>query len=141
MEKYQIQFIEKVCSKLACFNFDYEVRLFIACQFALESFYGLSSLAVKSHNYCGMKTPLVRISTADNAGVVSPKDTFARYAGLDWCVCDFVLCLQYHKPLSDIRSSVQSYQNFIKSWYCPEKDYLFKINLIYNQFKSIHHGN
>lgn len=132
MTEEKTEFIEKVATCLQYYHFSEEVANFVGCQFALESNFGLSNLAIDNKNYCGMRNPLVRISVAVHAG--DPNYHWASYDSLISCVLDFVLCLQYHKPLSIDYSILNNYKFFIKSWYCPEKDYLKKVEAIYNQF-------
>lgn len=132
MTEEKIEFIKKVALLLTCYHFSKEVATFVGCQFALESNFGLSKLAIDNKNYCGMRNPLVRISVANHAG--DPNYHWAIYDNLSCCVLDFVLCIQYHKPLSVDYTILNHYKSFIKSWYCPEKDYLKKIEVIYNQF-------
>lgn len=126
-------FIAQVSSWVFHFGFSSEVSLFIASQFALESDFGTSNLALKYHNYCGMRCPMVRISTAVNAG--DGQCTWASYSNLHDCVTDFILCLQYHRPFSEIKDNIAAYCRFISRFYCPERDYISKINTIYSQFK------
>lgn len=130
-EKYS--FLSEVRAWVKTFGFTEDVAFFIACQFALESDFGNSVLVHKYHNYCGMRCPLVRLSTALNAGDAS--STWASYYSLADCVTDFILCLQYHRPLSDIKDNIAAYCRFISRFYCPERDYISKINTIYSQFK------
>lgn len=115
-------------------QFSQEVCDFIACQFALESSFGESALAHANNNYCGMKNPLVRISSALHAG--DGNYHWAQYVSLQDCILDYLLCLQYHRPLSTDYDSVVHFSRFISKFYCPERNYINKINLIYQQFKS-----
>lgn len=132
MIKLQFEFIKSIAELVIPFGFTSEVANYIGCQFALESKYGMSKLARENFNFCGMKTPLVRISCACNLG---SKDTFAKYHSLADCVTDFMLRHQYFKPLSYIRKQLGDYKYFLKdSCYCPEKDYIKRIDVIYQQF-------
>lgn len=132
MNKEQFEFIKSIAVRVIPFGFTNEVANYIGCQFALESNFGNSKLVRESNNYCGMKTPLVRISCASNLG---SKDTFAKYHSLADCITDFMLRHQYFKPLSYIRKQLGDYKYFLKdSCYCPEKDYIKKIDVIYTQF-------
>lgn len=114
------------------------LSVWIGCQFALESNYGNSNLAKVNNNYCGMKNPLVRISTALHAG--DPLFHWAVYDNLDDCITDYVLCIQYHKPISVDYDTIDHYSRFISKFYCPEVDYIDKINKIYSQFISYKNG-
>lgn len=136
MDYQNIRFIQKIIGLLKPYSFGEDVKVFIACQFALESSFGRSKLAITHHNYCGMKTPLIRISTAENAGKRSESDNWARYFDIAACVCDYVLCLQYYKPHFNEVADLDSFKSLIRGKYCPDKDYLDKINSIYQLFKS-----
>lgn len=140
MNANQSDFIKNVSFLLQCvFRVSKDVADFIGCQFALESSFGESSLAKTHNNFCGMKTPLVRVSVALNYR--DAVDKWARYDDLLHCVYDFMFCLAYRRPISVVFESVNEYISFIKGWYCPEKDYIDKINRIYSQFKSFKNGN
>lgn len=135
MNKQQFGFITTVSAYVkAMTQFPQEVADFIGCQFALESSYGESSLAHSNNNYCGMRNPLVRISCALHAG--NGQYHWAQYVDLFACVMDYLLCLQYHLPTSDNYDNINRFSNFIKKFYCPEKDYIDRINKIYQQFKT-----
>lgn len=115
-------------------QFSDDVCDWIACQFALESSFGESSLARSNYNFCGMKNPLVRISSAIFAGDCNYY--WAQYADFDSCVVDYLLCLQYHQPISTNYDTISHLSAFLRKFYCPDKDYIDKINLIYQQFKT-----
>lgn len=112
-----------------------DVILFIACQFALESNYGSSNLAKVQKNYCGMKNPLVRPSTSVTRG--DGQQHYACYMYRIHCIVDYFLCLSYHRPLAKELENLDLFKSFLKKFYCPEKDYIDKINSIYQQFKSL----
>lgn len=136
MIKAHFDFINDV-SALVCLysQFPPEVCDWIGCQFALESSFGESSLAHAKKNYCGMKNPMVRISSAIHAG-----DCYyhwAQYVSLDFCVIDYLLCIQFHCPITTNYDSITHYSKFISKFYCLENDYIDKINLIYQQFKLL----
>lgn len=132
MNEKKLNFVKLVIFYLRKFNITGEVAVFIAAQFALESNYGTSKLAQEFGNYCGMKLPVVRRTTATNFG---SHDKWASFDSLQDCVCDFVLCLQFRKPMAIDFESIGHYKHFIKGWYCPESTYLDKINSIYSQLQ------
>lgn len=135
MNKSQFEFISRVSSIVSDLSqFPIEVADFIGCQFALESSFGESPLAHSNNNYCGMKNPLVRISTAIHSG--NGQYHWAQYPNLFHCVIDYLLCLQYHRPISTQYDSIVHFSQFISKFYCPDKDYINRINLIYQQFKT-----
>lgn len=131
------------CSGVAVYIYTYsqfplDVCNWIACQFALESCFGNSSLARSNNNFCGMKNPLVRISSAIHAG--DPNYFWAQYDDLFSCCVDYLLCIQYHRPLSCDYDTIEHYSCFISKFYCPDRDYIDKVNLIYSQFNSFKNG-
>lgn len=139
MTTQQFNFIEKVANILRnIYHVNDEVADFIGCQFALESAYGRSPLALNHHNYCGMKCPLVRVSVADN--YQNQTDKWAYYSSLEQCICDYMFCLAYHKPLSVSFETINHFIAFIKGWYCPEGSYINKIQSIYTQFNYQKNG-
>lgn len=120
-------FLNKVFNALPL-RLTYEWRMKIACQFALESDFGKSRLAVGQNNYCGMKVPALRVTTC-----ISPTlevGGFASYNSFEDCITDYLIWLAYNK--------VNSYSQWEMSLrtYCPESDYLRRIYSIYNQFKK-----
>lgn len=138
MTKEQHDFITRVSNYLvSVFHFNNEVADFIGCQFALESAFGSCDLAKLYHNYCGMKVPLYRLSCADNFGDVNR--TFAHYPSFESCIADYVLWLQYQKPLRKELDSLQLFPSIIRN-YCPSKDYIKSIKSIYQQFKNYKNG-
>lgn len=129
----QFEFIQKVSILVRNFGFAPDVADFIGCQFALESNFGKSNLAVKYNNYCGMKFPYIRISLAYSISKLNP---FAQYNGLVQCVYDYMLCLNYHHPVAKIKESISEFCLFIKNWYCPDYDYINRITNLYKNYKD-----
>lgn len=120
---------------LVRYHFNDDVSTWFAALFALESNFGNSALAKTHCNYCSMKLPRVRISVATNFGL---EEVWASYKDLFDCILDFVLWLQYQKPLrKELEKPELLYSYFRK--YCPEKDYIDKINRIYSQFKNCYY--
>lgn len=132
MEKEKIYFIHSISNVMFGFGFSKEVSDFIGCQFALESDFGKSKLAKEHNNYCGMKFPLVRINVCSR---ISQSNVFAHYDCIRDCFIDYVLCLQYHKPLRKEIEDLSLFKFFIK-WYCPEKDYINKITNLFNLYQN-----
>lgn len=138
MNESQLMYIKKVRNFFQFFNIPSDVCVFIACQFALESNFGSSKLALENFNHCGMKNPMVRISSAVHAG--DADFHWANYSNYQLCCMDYLLCIQYHRPLSVDYDTPVHFARFIAKFYCPEKDYIDKIFKIYNQFKSLENG-
>lgn len=113
-------------------NVSKEVATFIACQFALESKYGTSNLAVYHCNFSGMKYAYVRPRTSTPI----QGSEFACYVGLVDCVTDYFLALAFHRVESWDMANIQRFSFAIKKWYCHERDYINNITTIYQQFKS-----
>ena len=127
----KISFLNQVISLLPhCIGHD--VRRYIACQFALESDFGSSASALCNNNFCGMKVPVLRITLALNHDA---KNDFAWFAGITSCVHDYLLWLQSNKfSRSELNNLVMFRSHLGFSGYCPEPDYLDKINSIYLQY-------
>lgn len=133
METYKLDFIEFVVQRLPKMMSD-DVALWIACQFALESNYGRSELAINCHNISGMKHPLTRLSMSTNAN----SRGFAVYYQLEDCIEDYLLWLAWHRPYKSELTEVPRFASLISTKnYCPEKDYITKINKLYQQFKTL----
>ena len=135
MNRENYLYIKDIQSRISgYYKLNDEISLYIACQFALESQYGKSTLVIAYNNHCGMRVPFVRISTAINQG--NAKESFAHYICLKACISDYILCLQYHRPLRKDLEDLDLFKAFIRKFYCPERDYIDKVNKIYQQFKS-----
>lgn len=133
MEIYKLDFIDFVVQRLPKMMSD-DVALWIACQFALESNYGRSELAINCHNISGMKHPLKRLSMSTAAN----SRGFAIYYQLEDCIEDYLLWLAWHKTLKSELTEVPKFASFLATMnYCPEKDYITKINKLYQQFKTL----
>lgn len=129
------EFVTFCYSVLNKFRMSDDVRMFITAQLCLESNFGQCSKAVNFSNCSGMRYPLVRPTLA----IGKDGDGFAIFDSCFDCVIDYILCLTYRKPLSDVWQTVDSFKRFISTWYCPDRDYLDKITKIFNQFKSQNH--
>lgn len=136
MESRKIGFVTMIANALRRYNsLSSDVRLFIGCQFALESDYGTSHLCARNSNYCGMRIPRVRISLAVNSNTLVPAGDFACYSSLSDCVADYVLWLQYNHCPIRAQKNVDDFSKFlVEKGYCPDKDYIQRILSIYNQF-------
>lgn len=109
-----------------------EVRCYIASQFALESDFGRSSFASFFNNYCGMKVPSIRLTTASN---FDKKGTFAKFDSLGSCITDYLLYLQALKFNKFELNSVVAFRLKLDLvGYCPDLGYLDKIDSIYRQY-------
>lgn len=134
MDQEKFDFINRVRHHWLLRNvvFSSDVLNFIAAQFALESNYGTSSLACTRNNYCGMKIPHRRVSY--RIMYIDSSDAFASYSTFDNCVLDYVSWLFYQRPSQNVFQDVSAFKIFLRnSGYCPERDYIQRIELIYNQ--------
>lgn len=123
-------FLSSVVDELKHYSLYPIVRKFIACQFALESDFGRSPLALKYSNYCGMKHSRFRITTS-----LVMSHVYNHYLCFSDCVLDYILWLTYNRCKHDIK--LEEFKEFlVKKCYCPESDYISKIEAIYNQFYS-----
>lgn len=131
MNAENVTFLNNVVSLLPdCFSL--EVRHYIACQFALESSFGESPLSKCNNNFCGMKVPSVRITLACN---LDEKGNFAVFNGIYSCVCDYLLWLNYNKFSRAECNKLGLFVSHLSiSGYCPEPDYISKINKLYSRY-------
>lgn len=110
----------------------YNVACFIACQFALESNFGQSRIARTRHNLCGMKHPQLR-PTYDLLRAA----TFADYDSKESCFKDYQLWLAYSKFTQFDLSNVECFKAKLRSKnYCPETDYIDRIQSIFDWFNG-----
>lgn len=109
-----------------------EVKRFIACQFSLESDFGNSPFALCNNNYCGMKVASFRLTFALN---LEEKGQFAHFSGITSCVHDYLLWLQSNKfSRAELDNLGLFVQHLKLSGYCPEYDYIDKIEKLYHKF-------
>lgn len=110
-----------------------DVADFIACQSALETAYGNSTIYLENHNCFGMRFPHTRLTTAfkesrDHSFYCDVYDSIYDY--FFWCLYNGLY--QYHFKTLDAFKF-----NFPFSKYCPNPMYLAQINSIYQSFKSL----
>lgn len=109
-----------------------EVRYWIACQFALESNFGLSYQAKKNNNYDGMKIPQIRPSL--NTALAG---SFSAFTSLECCVIDYCYYLCYNHVTRYQLFHLELFTARLKSLkYCPDSDYIDKVNSLFNQLNS-----
>ena len=128
----KIQFIDKIVSLFEkfCPSMSSSVLYWVACQFALESNFGRSQRAVMNHNLCGMKIPAVRPSL--NTAVTG---VFSKFDSDEDCVIDYVYLLCYNKFNPFQLTDLDLFRLKLKACkYCPDDDYLDKVNSLFNQF-------
>lgn len=135
MEKYKTKFIEKVLKHELFTTLwgsgTHNVALFIACQFALESDFGCSRLARECNNISGMRSPSLRL-TLD---VYHASGEFAVFYSWSECISDYFLWLAWnHFNLDDFQDLNKFKRKLVSCGYCPENDYINRINKIYLQF-------
>lgn len=127
----RFSFIQLI-QKMLPFYISDEVRGYIASQFALESNFGSSGFACCQNNYCGMKVPSIRLTTAVN---FSDKGRFAKYSSLSSCIADYLLYLQALKFNKFELNSVLAFRRKLDLvGYCPDLGYLDKIDSIYCRY-------
>lgn len=136
MTAQQLQFIDRVRKHWFIRQlFTADVLDFIACQFALESNFGTSRLSLLNNNYCGMKLPYRRVTYAHPSKL--DFEEFAYYVDFDNCLFDYYAWFMSHNPHANTVSDLSAFKIFLQnSGYCPEKGYIDKINLIYQQLKN-----
>lgn len=127
MTKQQHDFIVTITDELP-HTLSINARIYIACQFALESNYGTSSIAMNKLNYCGMKKAHNRITTRsfdiDNSH-------FATYNSRYDCICDYLLWLCYYNVSQS--ATIDTLKRIFVN-YCPEPYYTERIDKVYNAF-------
>ena len=141
MTKEQFMFIKRIAMSEYFLCCCLEVTEFIACQFALESDYGKSSLALNANNLCGMKKPFSRIGLFEVDEITgNPCQTesgFVMYVNSDFCILDYLMWLSYQHFTQDEMNNLSLFVIHLRnSGYCPEKGYIDIIQSIYQQFKS-----
>lgn len=133
MEEYQILYIEKIAyfDTLRRF-FNGDICDFVACQFAIESNFGRSNLAIEACNHSGMKVPHRRV--CNNIGSYKG---FSKYLNLCQCILDYILWVFYYRPSLDDLSCVSSFMKFLeRKGYCPYYGYTQSIYLLYKKYKN-----
>lgn len=132
MTKSQFDFIKSFADdELLSSFFCLDVRLFIACQIALESAFGTSELAKTQNNFIGMKKPKKRFGT-----YISCEDfAFASYFDVASCLSDYICWVLYHRPSNEALYSAATYSSWLSGKYCPDADYIPNITSLYYQFK------
>lgn len=134
MDTWKIKFINQIRC-LIPFEASSDVLDFVACQFALESSFGRSHLAVKYLNYCGMKRVSKRISSQisfDSGGY-----DFGHYHSLYECIIDYSLWLAFNKATNSILFDLDKFKSFlIKYKYCPDVDYIPRITNLLNSYQN-----
>lgn len=91
-----------------------------------------------NNNFCGMKVPVLRITFARN---LDEKGKFAVFNGIYSCVCDYLLWLNYNKfSRSECNNLVLFVRHLNNSGYCPELDYISKIEKLYSKYYGNYYG-
>lgn len=135
MKKYEnekLEFVRTIAS------YDYlracpQVRLFIACQSALETDYGKSAICLENYNLFGMKMPNYRPTTA--LGINRRHAKYKDYIGsyLDYC-----LWLAYNHCSQRALSDVDLFAKWISTKnYCPSPTYVDSIIALYRQYAPL----
>lgn len=133
MTESKIGFLNLIVSLLPE-HFSNDVKHFIASQFALESNFGISPMSCCLNNFCGMKVPALRLTLCLNP---DERGKFAKYSGITYCVHDYLLWLSAMKFTRQDYNNLQVFVNHLNiSGYCPDADYIERINSIYNQYYS-----
>lgn len=131
MNDKQIKFIQEISADMRDFGILDHVADWIGCQFALESNFGNSRIAKTKNNLCGMKVPLLRPST--NVAC----EGFSHYPSKYFCEIDYVLWLAYNRFSGHDLTNLEHFTMHLKAQkYCPDLDYIERINNLYQQFKN-----
>lgn len=132
--KEKLDFIDKVVDALSryCPQMMVDVKYFVACQFALESNFGQSRLAMTKFNFCGMSRPNCRLSLN-----IALTGNFAEFLSFDDCIIDYCYWLSYNKFNYMMLFNLDLFtRHLIASKYCPESDYIDRIYSLFNSLKN-----
>lgn len=133
MLNQKFEFIKKVNDYFLYIGASREVALFIGCQFALESNFGQSRIALVQNNFCGMKSPVLRPSLNLNSA-----RSFASFAGLKSCIIDYMLWLSWNKCSIAKLQDISAFKKFlVDKKYCPDPDYISSIERIFNEYSPL----
>lgn len=108
-----------------------EVAQFVMAQSLLETGNYKSAVYKENNNLFGMKLAKTRLTTAEgeNKG-------FARYVNTATSLIDYTLWLTYNAFTQDTLKDLDKFKlRLINSGYCPQKDYIKRIEQIYNQIE------
>lgn len=129
-ENLKEMFLERVIYGFIIYNMSDEVRKFIACQFALESDFGESCIAVENFNLCGMKCPTVRPTTS-----VGMWRGHAVYNNFYRCFDDYFYWLVFNHFTQKELHDLDAFKvHLAKSGYCAASDYVERIDNLYKQY-------
>lgn len=133
LNESQMAFVHRVSDCMEdAFGLPTMITEYIGCQFALESAFGTSSLAFGYDNYCGMKKPHVRYCVDTDSD-----KKWSSYKSFYYCCLDYFIWLINNKLRKCDVENLDMFKRFIMiNGYCPEKDYIDRIDKIYKQFKN-----
>lgn len=130
MDTKKLEFVKMVGAYVDRYlpSIDTDVALWINAQFCLESDFGRSKISVSRFNICGMKQPSKRLTCS-----LPDSPVFACFSNYDVCFVDYLLCIAHHGCSQEHLSSVVRYRTFIGRFYCPERDYLNRVDKIFRE--------
>lgn len=108
-----------------------EVAQFVMAQSILETNHYKSNIYKKNNNLFGMKLAKTRLTTAhgENRG-------HAMYVNTETSLVDYMLWLTYNGFTQNTLKDLDKFKlRLINSGYCPQKDYIKRIEEIYNQIE------
>lgn len=109
-----------------------EVAKYVAAQATLESGNFTSDIFKENKNFFGMKTAKCRLTTADGTN-----RNHATYRFTDDCMIDYYLWLVYSGFTQNTLKDLDKFKlRLSNSGYCPLKDYINRINKVYEQIKE-----
>lgn len=128
MDAKKLDFVKMVSSSIMKYlpSVNGDVTRWIVAQFCLESDFGRSMISNYRHNICGMKQPSKRLTCS-----LPESKVFACYSSYDVCIVDYLLCIVHHGCTQDHLKSLSLYRTFIGRFYCPEPDYLNRVDKLY----------
>lgn len=135
MKVSQAFFIRRVSDLVLSYinNVSIEVAEFIACQSAVESGYGTSTLALEDSNIFGMKMPNLRLTSAFDKNV----NGFAVYDDIYLSIIDYLLWLSYNHVSRKSLRDVKSFSGFlVHHHYCDSDGYIPAIQACYDSYQK-----
>lgn len=113
-----------------------EVATYVAAQATLESGNFESNIFKENNNFMGMKEPNCRLTTAKGSN-----RNHAKYDTRTQCMQDYILWLVYNGFTQNTLKDLDKFKvRLVNSGYCPAKDYIQRIERIYEQIKETRKG-
>lgn len=130
------------CKQKQILNYMYQfgatkdVATYVAAQATLESGNFTSEIYKENKNFMGMKEAHCRLTTAKGSN-----RNHAKYYTEIECMADYILWLVYNGFTQNTLKDLDRFKlRLVNSGYCPAKDYIKRIDNIYEQIKETRKG-